>query len=387
MAANSDSFHILHRDRTSRGRLGLLTTAHGRVRTPAFCPVASAGAVKGVTPWQLAETGTEALLANAYHLMLRPGVRVVEELGGLHGMMGWDMPILTDSGGYQIFSLGGRKEIRPGGRAARRLVDVTDDGVQFASHIDGSKVFLKPETAIEIQNRLGADIIMCLDECAGHDCGAGGIERAVDRTVRWASRCKSAHSRDDQLIFGIVQGGTDLGMRRRCASELVKLNFNGYAIGGLSLGEAPLQTIRTAAETASLLPENMPRYLMGIGSIKEMISAAAAGIDLFDCVLPTRNGRNGLAFTRRGPLHIKNAVHTDASGPVEPGCGCYCCRHFSRAAIRHFFNCREMLGPVLVSIHNITFYQDLMAEARQAMENDEFGPWSAELLRNTASGG
>jgi queuine tRNA-ribosyltransferase len=381
MAAKDDSFEILHRDRASRGRVGLLQTAHGPVNTPAFCPVATAGAVKGITPRQLAETGTEMVLANAYHLMLRPNTAVIESTGGLHALMGWDGPILTDSGGYQIFSMGGHKEIHPGGRPAKRLVEVTDDGVEFTSHIDGSRLFLDPETAVAVQNRLGADIIMCLDECTHHGCGADRLERAVERTVRWASRCRSAHTRTDQLLFGIVQGGTDLNLRRRCAAELVKLNFSGYAIGGLSVGEAPRLMTETAAATAQLLPEHLPRYLMGIGSVTDIIRSVAAGIDMFDCVLPTRNGRNGLAFTERGILHLRNASHAEAAEAIEPGCGCYCCRRFSRAGIRHFFNCREMLGPILVSIHNIAFYQNLMAGIRRAIAEGGFGPWSAAQLK------
>lgn len=357
---NMTSFEIRHRDRGSAGRQGLLTTAHGQVETPAFMPVGTAGAVKGITPQQLKETGAGIILANTYHLLIRPGIETIEKLGGLHKFMAWDRPILTDSGGYQVFSLS-------------PLTRVDDNGVEFASHVDGAKIYLNAETATEIQNRLGVDIIMCFDQCTPHGIGAPQLQEAVERTVLWARRARQAHANPSQMLFGIVQGGTDLELRTRCASELVETGFDGYALGGLSVGEGHNETIRTVTHTARLLPEDKPRYLMGVGTPKDIIAAVGAGIDMFDCVLPTRNGRNAFAFTENGPLRLRNNAHINDAQPIEAGCGCYCCRNFSRGAMRHFFNSGEMLGPILLSLHNLTFYQRLMAEIRKALKRNELG--------------
>jgi len=360
-------------------RRGILTTAHGQVATPAFMPVGSAGAVKGITPEQLKTTGAEIMLSNTYHLILRPGVETIEKLGGLHKFMAWDRPILTDSGGYQVFSLS-------------PLAQITDDGVEFASHIDGAKLNLTAESATSIQNRLGADIIMCFDQCAPFPCDNATLQKAVDRTVRWAVQCKKAHSRKDQMLFGIVQGGIDLPLRERCTKKIVDLNFDGYALGGLSVGEGHDNMIKTIEHTVPFLPEDKPRYLMGVGTPLDIITAVRAGIDMFDCVLPTRNGRNAFAFTGNGPVRLRNNAHINDPAPIEQGCDCYCCENFSRSALRHFFNVGEMLGPILVSIHNLRFYQKLMAQIRQAIENTQFNKWadetgekyrSLELLKNT----
>jgi queuine tRNA-ribosyltransferase len=365
---NMSDFEIIHRDSGSSGRRGLLTTSHGKVETPAFMPVGTAGAVKGISPQQLKETGAEIVLANTYHLLVRPGIDAVEALGGLHKLMAWDGPILTDSGGYQIFSLSG-------------LTRVDDDGVEFASHVDGAKIYLNAETVTTIQNRLGADIIMCFDECAHFPCDDAQLNKTVERTIRWAQECKQAHSNNSQMLFGIVQGGINPDLRIYCADELVKLDFDGYAIGGLSVGEGHADMIKTVAHTTQFLPKDKPRYLMGVGTPGDIIAAVKAGVDMFDCVLPTRNGRNAFAFTENGPLRLRNNAHINDTRGIEAGCDCYCCENFSRGALRHFFNVGEMLGPILVSMHNLRFYQRLMGKIRQLIEKNKFAEWSVEQLK------
>ncbi len=360
------NFQILYTDSRSAARLGLLTTAHGEVETPVFMPVATAGAVKGITPQQLQETGSELVLANTYHLLLRPGVDVVEKLGGLHKFMAWDGPILTDSGGYQVFSLS-------------PLTKIDDDGVEFASHIDGAKIYLNAEIATEIQNRLSADIITCFDECTPFPIDTPQLQKAVDRTILWAKRAKQAHTDPNQMLFAIAQGGINLELRTYCASELVKTGFDGYAIGGLSVGEGHENMIKTVIHTTQLLPQDKPRYLMGVGTPADIIAAVRAGVDMFDCVLPTRNGRNAFAFTENGGLRLRNNAHIKDARPIESDCDCYCCRNFSRAALRHFFNSGEMLGPILVSLHNLTFYQRLMTRIRQAIKRNEFADWAERI--------
>ena len=357
------NFQVLHSDFSSAARLGLLTTAHGTVETPVFMPVGTAGAVKGITPQQLRETGSKLILTNTYHLMLRPGVETVEQLGGLHKFMAWDGPILTDSGGYQVFSLSS-------------LTKIDEDGVEFASHIDGAKIYLNAEIATEIQNRLAVDIIMCFDQCAPFPIDTPQLKKAVDRTILWAKRAKEAHNKANQLLFGIVQGGIYPELRTYCASELVKTGFDGYAIGGLSVGEGHENMIKTVSHTAQLLPKDKPHYLMGVGTPADIIAAVKAGVDMFDCVLPTRNGRNAYAFTENGPLRLRNNVHITDASPIEAECDCYCCRNFSRASLRHFFKSGEMLGPILVSLHNITFYQRLMRQIRQAIKRGNFADWA-----------
>jgi queuine tRNA-ribosyltransferase len=380
-------FEVLSTDSHSAARRGVLRTAHGTVQTPAFMPVGTAGAVKGITPEYLEASGAEIILANAYHLMLRPGVDVVEALGGLHRLMAWDRPILTDSGGYQVFSLGS-------------LTKIDDEGVEFASHVDGARVHLNAEIAIDIQCRLGADVIMCFDECTPLPADSARLQRAADRTTQWAKRCKAA-VRDQgpgirgqepipssptpaPLLFGIVQGGIDLDLRRRCAEQIVDVGFDGYAIGGLSVGEGHEEMVKTVRYTTPLLPADRPRYLMGVGMPADILAAVLAGVDMFDCVLPTRNGRNAFAFLPGGALRLRNRVHTDSREPVEPGCDCYCCRHFTRGAIRHFFHCDEMLGPILLSIHNLRFYQRLMSGIRKHIQNGDFGIWAIQELEKFA---
>jgi queuine tRNA-ribosyltransferase len=340
-------------------------------------PVGTAGAVKGVVPSLLAETGTEIILANTYHLMLRPGVDAVERIGGLHRLMAWNRPILTDSGGYQVFSLSA-------------LTRIDDEGVEFSSHVDGARVHLNAEIATDIQSRLGADIIMCFDECTPFPADQDRLETAVKRTVAWAGRCKTAHQYSVEtqnlasLLFGIVQGGIDLELRRRCTEQIVRIGFDGYAIGGLSVGEGHDNMVRTIDFTAPLLPPERPRYLMGVGMPVDILAAVRAGVDMFDCVLPTRNGRNAFAFTEHGPLRLRNSIHSDSMEPVEPGCDCYGCRYFTRAAIRHFFNCGEMLGPILLSLHNLRFYQKLMSSIREHIERGDFEVWAAGEMERYA---
>jgi queuine tRNA-ribosyltransferase len=365
------NFEIFSADCRSAARLGLLTTAHGKVETPVFMPVGSAGAVKGITPRQLEETGSVIILANTYHLLLRPGVEAVEKIGGLHKLMGWSKPILTDSGGYQVSSLS-------------PLAKISDDGVEFASHIDGAKIYLNAEIATKIQNRLGADIIMCFDQCTPFPCDDSQLKKATERSIKWAKRAREVHNKPDQLLFGIVQGGTDLPLREHCAGELVKLDFDGFAIGGLGLGEGHESMIKTVSHTTGVLPKDKPRYLMGVGTPADIIAAVRAGVDMFDCVLPTRNGRNAFAFAgaESGPLRLRNSAYISDPAPIEADCDCYCCRHFCRAALRHFFNVGEMLGPILVSLHNIRFYQRLMAGIRQALRENRFAEWAEEQLKN-----
>lgn len=362
-------FRLLNEDCDSKARTGVLRTGHGEIETPTFMPVGTSGAVKGITPEQLRRVGARVLLANTYHLMLRPGVEVVESLGGLHALMSWNGPILTDSGGYQLFSLSD-------------LAKIDDTGVEFSSHIDGSRLFLDAQKATEIQNRLGADIIMCLDQCTSFPVEADELKIAVERTITWAEQCKNAHSGAERHLFGIVQGAIDPEMRAYCATELVKMGFDGYAIGGLGVGEGHENMIRTVAHTTAFLPKDKPRYLMGVGTPTDIIAAVRAGIDMFDCVLPTRNGRNAFAFTANGPIRLRNSTHITSAEPIEAGCDCYCCTTFSRAAIRHFFNTSEMLGPILVSIHNLRFYQRLMAQIREKLKSGDFSRWAEEDLRN-----
>ncbi len=360
-------FNILSKADNSNARLAELKTAHGCVQTPAFMPVGTAGAVKGITPEQLDKTGADIALANTYHLILRPGVETIEKIGGLNKFMAWEKPILTDSGGYQIFSLS-------------KLAKIDDKGVEFASHVDGKKIFMTPQSATNIQNRLGADIIMCLDECTPFPCEREKVKTAVERTITWAKQCKDAHANRSQLLFGIVQGGIEPDLRQYCVEELIKIDFDGYAIGGLSVGEGHQNMITALNHTVPSLPQDKPHYLMGVGTPADIIAAVNAGIDMFDCVMPTRNGRNAYAFTEAGPLHLRNSAHSNDADPVEPGCPCYCCRNFTRAAIRHFFNTNEMLGPILLSIHNLTFYQRLMADIRLKIKENQFSTWAKEKL-------
>lgn len=354
-------FDLLQTD--GHARRGRIHTPHGVIETPAFMAVGTQATVKALTPDQLESIGTQVVLGNSYHLTLRPGDELIAELGGLHKFMNWHRPILTDSGGYQIFSL-----------AANLKID--DRAAVFRSHLDGSLLELTPEKAIRIQENLGADIAMCLDECPPGNADAETHAEAVRRTILWAERCKTAHSRADQALFGIVQGGSDVELRGQCALALRALDFQGYALGGFSVGETAQQTLSALAPSAALLPEDKPRYLMGVGKPEDIVHAVGCGIDLFDCVLPTRNGRNANAFTRFGPVRLRNASHKRDSVPVESGCDCPTCRQFSRAYLHHLFLANEMLGPTLLSLHNLAYYNRLMGELRQAIDRGQFSTYS-----------
>jgi queuine tRNA-ribosyltransferase len=360
-------YSVLERDAVTGARVGLLETPHGAVETPAFLPVGTQGTVKALTPDQVRETGARMILANTYHLALRPGEDVVREAGGLHRFMGWDGPILTDSGGFQVFSL-----------SSIRKVD--DGGVTFRSHIDGSEVRLTPERAVEIQEALGADVIMVLDQCPPGTATSSDVREASERTLAWARRSRVAQKRRDQALFAIVQGGRDLDLRSWMASELRALDFPGYAIGGVSVGEEMAEIHRVLAHTAPLLPEEKPRYLMGVGSALEMVEGAAAGIDIFDCVLATRNARNASLFTRDGVVRIRNTTYARDFTPLDPRCGCYTCRKFTRAYIRHLYLRDEILASTLGSIHNIQHFQELMAEVREAIRAGRFAALRSAFL-------
>ena len=352
-------FAIDARDPHSSARVGRLKTTHGIVDTPAYCPVGTLAAVRGVTPDQVRATGAQMLLANAYHLHLRPGEDVVAAAGGLHRFMAWDGPILTDSGGFQVFSL-------------ERWNSVDDDGVTFRSHVDGGLVNLTPESLVAIQVALGSDIAMVLDHCPPYPATKVEVAHAVERTSLWAARCLKAHDRDDQALFAIVQGGTFPDLRVRSVDALLAHDFPGYAIGGVAVGEAKDEIHRVVAEVAPLLPEEKPRYLMGLGEPDDLLAGVAAGIDLFDCVIATRNARNATLFTRGGLVRIRNAAYERDFSPLDSQCACYTCRSFTRAYLRHLFSRKESLGGTLGSIHNIQFFQDLMAATRASISAGRF---------------
>jgi len=367
---SAHSFSVLATE--GRARAGLLTTPHGKVETPAFMPVGTAGVVKAVTRRDLEEAGAAILLANTYHLMLRPGEDLVAELGGLHGFTGWKGPFLTDSGGYQVFSLAG----------LRRL---GEDGVRFQSHIDGSAHLLTPERSIQVQMKLGADLIMAFDECPPYPAPREAVDEATARTTRWAERSRAAHQRRDQWLFAVVQGGVHLDLRERSARELVALGFPGYAVGGLSVGEPKPDMLRVLDHLEPILPKGRPRYLMGVGTPEDILEAVARGIDMFDCVLPTRNGRNGQLFTRQGRLSIRNARFRHDPLPPDPECGCYTCRTASRAYLRHLHLAGEMTAATLLTIHNLSFYLDTLRRIRENLLLGRFEEFRRETLRALAA--
>jgi queuine tRNA-ribosyltransferase len=348
-------------------RLGKLATKHGVVPTPAFLPVASQGTVKTLIPEELKDIGITIILSNTYHLYLRPGIDTIEKLGGLHRYMGWDGPILTDSGGYQVFSLA-------------RLCRVNDDGVIFRSHVDGSEHNLTPELVIEFQQKLGADIIMTLDECPAINASEAKVREAVDRTSRWAERCRRQHQSSNQLLFGIVQGGVSPELRQQSAKAITSLDFPGYAIGGLSLGEAKELTWSMVDETMPFLPQDRPRYLMGVGSPEDIIEGISRGIDLFDSALPTRIARNGALFTMKGRVNIRKAVYKTKEQPVDADCDCYTCRTFSAAYLHHLFKCEELLAYRLATIHNLRFIIRLMQQTENAIQHGTFAAFKNDFL-------
>lgn len=349
-------------------RLGRLCTAHGVVETPAFMPVGTQGTVKAMAPEELEALGAQMILSNTYHLYLRPGAELVAAAGGLHRFMHWSHPILTDSGGFQVFSLS-------------QLRRVTEDGVIFRSHLDGSSHFFSPEKAVEVQMLLGSDIAMVFDQCLPYPVERAEAEAAVERTTAWARRCKAAHRRQDQALFGIVQGATYPDLRRRSAEEITALDFPGYGIGGLSVGEPKPLMYEMLAVTVPLLPPDKPRYLMGVGSPDCLLEAIGLGVDLFDCVLPTRIARNGTVLTRFGKLVVRNAAYARDFRPLEEGCGCYACRHFTRAYIRHLLKAGEILGVRLTTIHNLYFTLNLVASARRAIAEGRFAAFRREFLQ------
>ena len=361
------SEHFTLRETFGKARAGELVTAHGVVQTPILCPVGTQGAVKALTPQDVKETGMAMVLANTYHLYLRPGISTIEKLGGLHKFMAWDGAILTDSGGYQVFSLS-------------RLRKVTDQGVTFQSHIDGSRHTLTPELVVEYQEALGSDIAMVLDECAPHDETREKVWTAMVRTHLWAERCLKAHNRKGQALYAIVQGGIHRDLRKQSAEALIKLGFDGYAIGGLSIGEPKHVTLDITEETAALLPVDKPRYLMGVGAPEDIVECVSRGIDIFDCALPTRVARNGGLYTKSGRIDILNAAFHDRAGPVEDGCDCYTCRNFSAAYVHHLFRSRELLAYRLATIHNLAFMQNLASTVRQTILDGTFDSFRRDFL-------
>ena len=360
------NFEVIKKDPGSKARLGSLTTTHGTIRTPIFMPVGTQATVKAMTPEELVEIGSQIILANTYHLYLRPGHELIGRLGGLHRFMHWDRPMLTDSGGFQVFSLG-------------ELRKISEEGVKFRSHIDGSRHFISPEVSIAIQEALGADIAMCFDECPPYPAEYSYVEKSLELTTRWARRCKEAHRRADQALFGIVQGGMHPELRRESARQITDIGFDGYALGGLSVGEEKEVMHAMMQECSDILPEGQPRYIMGIGAPEDLVEAVHAGFDMFDCVMPTRNARNGALFTSFGRINIKGAAYEEDQGPIDPECGCYVCRNYSRAYLRHLYRSQEILASRLNTWHNLHYYLDLMSKVRDAIAKGEFASFRREF--------
>ncbi|HJT81825.1 MAG TPA: tRNA guanosine(34) transglycosylase Tgt [Chthoniobacterales bacterium] len=370
-------FELLGHDKSSKARRGRLTTPHGVIETPVFMPVGTQGTVKGVSPRELCELKAQIILGNTYHLFVRPGLEVIRHMGGLHRFMNWNGPILTDSGGYQIFSLA-------------KLRKITDEGVHFQNHVDGTPAFISPEIAMEIQSTLGSDIAMVLDECPPWPCDRDYAARSLEMTTRWAARSKREFEirnlkfeiGERPLAFGIVQGATFDDLRKESAQALVDIGFDGYAIGGVSVGEPEEEMMRAIESGEPFLPADKPRYAMGLGTPPQMLEMVARGVDMFDCVLPTRLARNGTAFTAGGTLNLKNAEYAMQKGPIEEGCECPACREFSRAYIRHLIKAEEILGLRLITLHNLHFYLDLMRQAREAIEAGTFETLRKQFVAN-----
>ena len=366
-------FTLVHTDRTSKARLGKLLTSRGTIDTPVFMPVGTQATVKTLSPRELKDCGAQIILANAYHVFLRPGTDIIKAAGGLHGFMGWDGPILTDSGGYQIFSMA-------------LLRKINDHGVEFQSHIDGDRHLLTPESVVEIQKDLGSDIIMPLDECVHYPCTEDHASVAMERTIAWAKRAKAAKhdlcgvSSEKQKLFGITQGATFEHLRKDCARRMVDFGFDGYALGGLSVGEPKDLMYTMASVTLAELPSDSARYMMGVGLPEDIVECVALGVDMFDCVAPTRYGRNGTAFTSTGKMTVRNALYTRDYTPLDAACGCYTCKNFSRAYLRHLFNTDELLGLRLLSLHNVYFYLELMRRARAAIAADSYAGFKKDFL-------
>jgi len=355
-------------------RRGRLTFDRGVVETPAFMPVGTYGTVKAMTPEELKDIGAQIILGNTFHLMLRPGTDIIKKHGDLHDMMNWQGPILTDSGGFQVFSLA-------------KMRKISEEGVQFNSPVDGSKVFLSPEVSMQVQRDLGSDIVMVFDECTPYPASEDVVRTSMELSLRWANRSKKAFEQqgNPNALFGIVQGGTFANLRQESAAGLVDIGFDGYAIGGLSVGEAADERNRTLDETLPHLPTDKPRYLMGVGKPEDLIEGVRRGIDMFDCVIPTRNARTGFLYTHQGIVRIRNSQHSDDIRPIDEQCGCYTCRNYSRAYLRHLDKCGEILGSRLNTIHNLYYFQDLMARIRKAIENDCYNDFCKEFYRQYSS--
>jgi queuine tRNA-ribosyltransferase len=374
-----NAFELLATDQRSKARCGRLRTARGVIDTPAFMPIGTQGSVKGISPRELCALNAQIILGNTYHLFVRPGLDVIKHFGGLHNFMSWDGPVLTDSGGYQIFSL-------------VKLRKITEEGVEFQNHIDGARAFISPETAMEIQAALGSDIAMVLDECVPYPCEYDYAAKSAELTTRWARRCKAvaaslrdahvAHSAaaTNQLLFGIIQGGTFQDLRRESAQAIVELDFDGYAIGGVSVGEPEEEMMRAVESAEPFLPADRPRYAMGLGTPPQMLEMVARGMDMFDCVLPTRLARNGTAFTAAGTLNLKNAEFTLDKRPIEENCACHACREFTRGYIRHLIKAEEILGLRLITLHNLHLYLNLMSRARTEIERGTFDQFRKEFV-------
>lgn len=364
-------YNLIHEDKETGARLGTLETNYGTVETPMFMPVGTRGTIKGLTTDQVKECGAGVILANTYHLWLRPGEDIVNKCGGLHKFMNYNGPILTDCGGFQVFSLVKNKE-----------KDITEEGVKFKSHIDGKEMLLTPEKSIEIQNKLDSDIAMSFDECPPYPVSYDYMKKSVERTLRWAERGKKVHNNPNQSLFGIVQGGEFEDLRELSCKETVKMDFDGYSIGGTSVGEDKKTMLKMIEYGIKYLPKDKVRYLMGVGEPIDLLEGVERGIDIFDCVLPTRIARHGQAFTRHGKLNFNNAKYKEDLGPVEEGCDCYCCKNYSRAYIRHLISVGETLGGSLLSIHNIRFLIREMEEIREAIKNDKFKQYKENFIRN-----
>src|SRR5215204_1252042 len=362
-------FELLKTDAQTKARLGRLTTPHGVIDTPVFMPVGTQGSVKALDPRELVEMGTQIILGNTYHLYIRPGLDIIQQAGGLHKFINWTGPMLTDSGGFQVFSLAKIRKIKA-------------HGVEFRSHLDGTLLFLGPKEAMDIQRALGSDIAMVFDECPPHTATAKEVRAAVERTLRWAAECREQPRADGQLVFGIVQGGSHAALREECAKALVKMQFDGYAIGGVSVGEPEPEMMKAVEYTVPFLPENQPRYAMGLGTPAQMVELVARGVDMFDCVLPTRVARNGTAFTTKGTLSIKAGFNKADFRPIEEGCECYACRHFSRAYLRHLLNVEEILGLRMVSVHNSHMYLKVMKDIRAHIAAGTFAEYREEFVAN-----
>ncbi len=360
-------FELLKTDPSSKARLGRLTTAHGVVETPVFMPVGTQGSVKALDLRELHETGTQILLGNTYHLNLRPGLDIIRAAGGLHKFINWEKPILTDSGGFQVFSLA-------------KIRKVKEHGVEFRSHLDGSLCFLGPKEAMEIQRTLGSDIAMVFDECPPHDAPANEQRNAVERTIRWAKECREQPRAEGQLAFGICQGGVNPALREECAKAIVPLDFDGYAIGGVSVGEPEPEMMKAVELAEPFLPAHKPRYAMGLGTPAQLVELVARGVDMFDCVLPTRIARNGTAMTRKGSVNIKAGFNKADFGPIEEGCECYACRHHTRAYLRHLLNVNEILGLRMLSVHNSHMIIQVMTDIRAHLAAGTFGEFRREFI-------